>query len=159
MSIFRRRHDPFPNTVRRTTLFIHNFLGGAETTYMLVRRPSGRLSSGMAILIVSLYIGIQQITAQLGRVTSAYPGIVEFEVHLGSGRVMPLQVPADWVRLTFWEHLRFGRRIRTPESFETPVDDTRSETDVPAAPVSYENFRLRPSISMFELNVHAPQED
>jgi hypothetical protein len=159
MPIFRHRRDPFPNAIRRTTLFVTDFFEGDDGIYTLVRRPSPRLSSGTSLLLVSLYAGGEQVTARLGRITSADPGFVEFEIRIRPNRIIPLRVPADWADLTFWERLRFGHRIRTPESFETPIDDTRSETDVPAAPVSHEIPRLRPSISMFELNIHAPQED
>jgi hypothetical protein len=157
MSIFRRR-EPFPTTVRCTMLFLFDFIGGVNTTYTLSRKPLRQLRSGMSLLIVSLYARGKQITARLGRITAAHPGIIEFELHV-EAHVYPLRVPADWVRLSFWEAIRFGHRIRTPESFVTPVNDNWSEADVPIAPVSHVISRLRPSISMFELNVHAPQED
>jgi hypothetical protein len=159
LSIFYRRRNPFPNVTRRTTLFLYDFVEGADRTYTLVRKPSRKLSSGMAIIIVSLFSRDGPVQARLGRIVSAYPGILEFEVHVEPDQTLPLRVPADWVRLGLLESLQFGRRIRTPDSFVTPMDDTQPEADVPIASTSHAISRLRPSISMFELNVHPPQED
>ena len=157
MPLFRR--DPFPNAIRHTTIFLRDFTEDSGTTYTLFRRPARQLHSGMPLVIVSLCSTLAPASARIGQIMAAEPGYLTFEVHIEPNQLYPLRVPADWVQLNLWERIRFGRRIRTPESFTTPMDDTRSEADVPFAPPSYAISRLRPSISMFELNVQPPQED
>jgi hypothetical protein len=113
----------------------------------------------MAIVILMLYTERAPIYARLGQIIGAEPGFLRFEVHFESDHVCPLHVPADWVQLKFWERILFGRCIHTPKSFAILTSDAQSEANVPIAPTSHAISRLRPSISMFELNVHAPQED
>jgi hypothetical protein len=157
-SLFHRRRSPFPTAIRRTTIFVHSELGDVDDMmYFLFRRPSRLLTSGMAITILTLYTERAPIYTRLGRIMSAEPGYINFECRI-EHQHYPLRVPADWVQLNWWEQIRFGRRIRTPETFITPPEETQSEADVPIEPTSHAISRLRPSISMFELNVHAPQE-
>jgi hypothetical protein len=158
MPMFHRR-NPFPNATRYTTLFVSTALEDPNTTYTLFRKPSRLLTSGMAIIIMPMRAGHPPVHARLGRITAAEPAFVEFMVHFKSHVACPLRVPADWVQLNLWEKIRFSRHIHTPESFMTTMDDAQSEADMPVAPVSHAISRLRPSISMFELNVQPPQED
>jgi hypothetical protein len=157
MPIFRRR-ESFPNAPRRVTIFVHDAIDEAGETYQLFRQPGQQLTSGMTIAVVTLYTERQPILARLHQIVAAYPGLVDFRVQDDSQLQFLLRVPADWVRLTLWERIRFGHRIHTPETFSVP-SDVHSEESVPVSPPSHAISRLRPSISMFELSVQPPQED
>ena len=157
MPLFRR--DPFPNAIHRTTIFIRDFFEDSGETYTIFRRPAQQLRSGMPLIIVSLCTTHTPVCTRIGRIMAAEPGYLTFRVHAEPHQLYRLRVPADWVQLSLWERIRYGHRIRTPKAFITPADEVQSEADVPVAPVSHAISRLRPSISMFELNVQPPQED
>ena len=159
LSIFRRRHDPVLSTGNCTAVFIDGILEDSDASFTIFRQPSRKLSSGMPLILMSMSMNYPPLHTRLGQITAAEPGYITFSIRDEYGRVTPVRVPSDWVRLKFWEKIRYRRAIRTPESFVTPMHDTQSEADLPTAPTSHAISRLCPSISMFELNVHPLQED
>jgi hypothetical protein len=139
--------NPFPNAVSRTTLFVHDALIGSDMTYMVFRRPTRQLSSGMAVLII-LYIAYPPIAARLGRIVSTRPRNFIFRIHCDSHQINFLLVPADWVQLSFLESIRFHHFLRTPSNFMAYAEDSQSEANVTTTSVIPVTSQLRPSISM-----------